>query len=330
MRMKGESLIKIAPERFEFGIEKEYALVYKEHDFISYLLASQQIINKINSMSNIHENLVKKVLCLFEKGWQIHPEYSNALIEVVSPPYTLDSFNEIIDGFQVFEEVICNLLIDFKEKNTNLTGEILLSDKFSSSTDAFINYKKEKVTDIKQIILTDEVVPFLGSDDLIPSSFKEIEDLNLLYAGFISTHVTLHPKYCSSWDINREAEYFWSLLNLLFLSEYDINDTTFYYNGKHEIKCSVTPRSELISWADRTSTFFERSIKQIMEGDVQVKVDAYNLFLNEQRKGNRTYLAKIKHVEEWTLFEIRRFHSGISINCIKDFLLNASKILINP
>ncbi|KQX48639.1 hypothetical protein [Paenibacillus sp. Root444D2] len=322
--------MKIVPDKFEFGIEKEYAIVYKERDFVSYLLASQQIINKIKSMSDIHENLVKKVGYLFSKGWEIHPEYSNALIEVVSPPYTLDSFDEIIDGFQVFEEVVSHLLIDFKEKNTNLKGEILLTDKFSSSTDTFINFKKEKITDIKQIILTDEAVTFVGSENLIPSSFKKINDLNLLYAGFISTHVTLHPKYSSRWDIKQEAEYFWSLLDLLFSSEYDINDNTFYYKGKEEIRCSTTPRSELISWADTTSIFYEKSIKQIMEGDAQEKIDAYNLFLNEQHKGNRTYLAKIKHIEEWTLFEIRRFHSGISINYMKEFLLKASKIIINP
>lgn len=319
--------MKIVPDRFEFGIEKEYAIVYKERDFISYLLASQQIINKVNAMSDIHENLVKKVGYLFGKGWEIHPEYTNALIEVVSPPYTLDSFDEIIDGFQVFEEVVCNLLKDFKEKNTNLTGEILLTDKCSSSTDTFINYKKEIITDIKQIILTDEVVTFLGSENLIPDPFKSIKDLNFLYAGFISTHVTLHPEYDSSWDINREAEFFWSLLDLLFLSEHDINDCTFYSNGKDEIRCSATPRSELISWADTTCIFYEKNIKQIMEGDVQEKVDAYHLFINKQRQGNRTYLAKIKHIDEWTLFEIRRFHSGVSIHFIKEFLLNVSKII---
>jgi len=67
-----------------------------------------------------------------------------------------------------------------------------------------------------------------------------------------------------------------------------------------------------------------------MEGDAQEKVGKYNLFLNEQHKGNQTYLAKIKHIEEWPLFEIRRFHSGISINYIKEFLLNASKIIMDP
>lgn len=61
--------MKIVPDRFEFGIEKEYAIVYKERDFISYLLASQQIINKIKSMTDIHENLVKKwVICLAKAG----------------------------------------------------------------------------------------------------------------------------------------------------------------------------------------------------------------------------------------------------------------------
>lgn len=321
--------MKIDPNKYEFGIEKEYAIVYKERDFISYLLASQQIVNQIKSMSDIPEYLLKKLGYLFTKGWEIHPEYTNALIEVASPPYTLDSFDEIIEGFQVFEEVVRYLLIDFKDKNTNLKGEILLTDKFSSSTDTFINFKKEKITDIKQIILTNEVVTFLGSKNLIPNSFKKINDLNLLYAGFISTHVTLHPKYCSRWDIKQEAEYFWSILNLLFLSEYDINDCTFYYKGKDEIQCSTTPRSELISWADRTSIFYEKSIKEIMDGDAQEKVDKYILFLNEQHEGNRTYLAKIKHIEGWPLFEIRRFHSGISINHIKEFLINAGKIVMD-
>ncbi|QNF29900.1 hypothetical protein [Metabacillus elymi] len=322
--------MKIDPNKFEFGVEKEYAIVYKEGDFISYLLASQQIVNKIKYMSDINENLEKKVDNLFSKGWEIHPEYSNALIEIASPPYTLDSFEEIIEGFQVFEEIVRYLLIDFKDKNPILKGEILLTDKFSSSTDTFINFKKEKVTDIKQIILTNEVVTFLGSKNLIPSSFKKTNDLNLLYAGFISTHITLHPKYCSRWDIKQEAEYFWSLLNLLFLSDYDIDDCTFYHKGKDEIQCTTTPRSELILWADRTSIFYEKRIKEIMEGDVQEKVDKYNHFLNEQHKGNRTYLAKIKHIEEWVLFEIRRFHSGISMNHIKEFLLNASKIAMYP
>ncbi|RCW42412.1 hypothetical protein [Paenibacillus prosopidis] len=322
--------MKIVPDKFEFGIEKEYAIVYKERDFISYLLASQQIIDKIMSKSDIPEHLVKKVGYLFSKGWEIHPEYTNALIEVASPPYTLDSFDEVIDGFQTFEEVVCKLLTDFKQINPNLNGEILITDKFSCSTDTFINLKKEKITDIKQIILTDEVVTFVGSKNLIPNSFKKIKDLNLLYAGFISTHVTLHPKYCSGWDIKHNAEYFWILLNLLFMSEYDISDSTFYYKGKDEIRCATTPRSELISWADKTSTFYEKGIKQIMKGDPPEKVDAYNDFLNEQNKGNRTYLAKIKHIEGWPLFEIRRFHSGISINSIKEFLLNASKIVINP
>ncbi|MCQ6562168.1 hypothetical protein [Paenibacillus mendelii] len=321
--------MKIDSNKFEFGIEKEYAIIYKERDFISYLLASQQIVNNIKSMADVHENIVKKVNELFTKGWEIHPEYSNALIEVASPPYTLDDFDEILEGFQVFEEVIRYLLIDFKVKNTNLKGEILLTDKYSSSTDTFINFKKEKITDIKQIILTNEVVTFLGSKDQIPNSFKKIKDLNLLYAGFISTHVTLHPKYCSKWDIKHEAEYFWSLLTLLFLSEYDINDCTFYYKGTDEIRCSTTPRSELISWADRTSIFYERSIKEIMESDVQEKVDKYNLYLDEQDKGNRTYLAKVKHIEEYPLFEIRRFHSGISLNHIKEFLLRASKIKLD-
>jgi hypothetical protein len=276
--------MKIDPNKFEFGIEKEYAIVYKERDFISYLLASQQIVNKIKSMSDIHENLVKKMGYLFTKGWEIHPEYSNALIEVVSPPYTLDSFDEIIDGFQVFEEVIRYLLIDFKDKNTNLKGEILFTDKFSSSTDTFINFKKKKITDIKQIILTNEVVTFLGSKNLIPSSFKKTNDLNLLYAGFISTHITLHPIYCSRSDIKQEAEYFWSLINLLFLSDYDIDDCTFYHNGKDGIQCTTTPRSELILWADRTSIFYEKRIKEIIEDDAQEKVDKYNHFFNEQHK----------------------------------------------
>jgi hypothetical protein len=64
--------MKIDPNKFEFGIEKEYAIVYKERDFISYLLASQQIVNKIKSMSDINENLAKKVDNLFTKGWEIH------------------------------------------------------------------------------------------------------------------------------------------------------------------------------------------------------------------------------------------------------------------
>ncbi|MDR6884657.1 hypothetical protein [Bacillus sp. 3255] len=319
--------MKIVPDRFEFGIEKEYAIVYKERDFISYLLASQQIINKIHAMSGIHEDLQKQLEDLFEKGWDIHPEYSNALIEVVSPPYTLDSFDEIIAGFLVFEEVVCNLLMDYKEEHSDLTGEILLTDTFSSSTDTFINNKKEIITDIKKIILTDEVVAFLGEGTLIPECFKKMKDLNLLYAGFISTHVTLHPRYCSVWDIQTEAEYFWSLLNLLFLSDYDLEDSTFYYQGKDEIRCSTTPRSELISWADRTCNFYERSMKQLMESDIQEKVKAYTLFFNEQRRGTRNYLARVKKVEEWTLFEIRRFHSGISLNFIKEFLINASKIV---
>ncbi|TLS49556.1 hypothetical protein FE782_24505 [Paenibacillus antri] len=318
--------MKIVPNRFEFGIEKEYALIYKERGFIGYLLAAQEIVNEIMSLSGISENLMQKASYFFEKGWAIHPEYSNSIIEVVSPPYALDTFDEIIEGFQVFEEVIRNSLIEFREKEPNLTGEILVTDRFSAATDLFINVKREKVTDIKQIILTDEIVSFLGSEHLIPSSFRKVCDLHLLYAGFISTHVTIHPGYCARWDLEHEAEYFWNLLHLLFSSKYDIDDCTFYLKGVEEIRCSTTPRSELIAWADSATAFYEKRIKEIIEGEAHEKVEKYNDFLYEQRKGKRTYLAKIKHVEEWTLFEVRRFHSGISLDNIKHFLIHASKM----
>jgi len=334
-----EYRFRMRPHQFEFGIEKEYAIFGEKDNKIGYLLVVESLLDILWNQLKEDTQELRIWNLMYENGWRIEPEYSHCLVEVVSPPFILDEWSKLTNGFFYIEKWLHDATKELssmlKFKNVSCTSD------YSVRTDLFFSSIGEHIIQFRDILLdSNDKNWLLGDIKTIPSCFKNAKT-ELLYAGFSSTHVTVHlpdNQLTNSKDINTEllAEYYWYLLRLARQVECEGCYThAFLQNGENIIKPDITVsiRDALVYWGDPFSYQLLENVNQSLYWSSQELLEKfYEIFKQEPTALFKTndfdaYTCRPKIIDEIMLFELRCFHSAINLSQLKYFVEDASQFV---
>lgn len=251
-------------DQLEVGIEREYALYAIANHTTSYLLAVDRLLRHVHGLEDLQA-----------EGWRIAPEYSHCLVEVASPPVLPDDWPALLAGFERIERMLARAADELQTESR--FERIELTAEYSVRTDRFITWDGDVVTTYADLLLEGAHDNWLlGSPDSIPPCLVGCSP-ELLYAGFTSTNVTLHPPAGSVDD----AEYYERILRAARQLD---TGPPLRHPILREGRIPVAPdpdrsiRDALIRWGDP---------------------DAYS--------------CRTRIVEGVTLFEVRCLHSGLDL-----------------
>lgn len=130
-------MIKMRPQQFEFGVEREYAIFGEKNNQIGYLLAVENILSILRCQIKSNSQNSKLWNSMYKKGWRIMPEYSHCLIEVISPPFVLDEWGQLAKGFFYIEKWLQNATV--RLASMLKFNKITCTSKYSVRTDLFFS-----------------------------------------------------------------------------------------------------------------------------------------------------------------------------------------------
>lgn len=260
-------------DRFEIGLEREYALYAWLDGAIAYLLASDRLLAAFESIAD------QRWQRMHADGWRLAPEYSKCLVEIASPPVVRDGWPELLAGFAVLE--------DWLARAAEMLGgpfdRVECTAAYSVRTDRFITWDGAFVTAYADLLLVGAHENWLvGSFDRVPPCFAGSVP-ELLYAGFTSTNATVHPPITGSLADNAAALAGYGERLLQVARRIDAESPQrhpFLRDGRIAVPPDpdASIRDALIRWGDP---------------------DAYG------------YRKRV--VEDTALFELRCFHSGLPL-----------------
>ncbi|KJV06976.1 hypothetical protein VZ95_20400, partial [Elstera litoralis] len=148
------------------GIEKEYTIVKKLGKKNLYSLRSPEMVSSIGLE--------------ISTGWQLRPEYSRALIELISPPYEIEFLPALENTFAELDEA----LLSYRDAE-----DTWISDKHSVALEDFMLPDGKVTTDLREILFHQDSIAYLHSlvERLAPPPGKfggKTPDVLRLYAGF--------------------------------------------------------------------------------------------------------------------------------------------------
>jgi hypothetical protein len=311
-------------DRYEIGIEKEYAILGRDQKGIAYYLGAQQLLN---TMEEIDSLSLKNLLA---QGWRIVPEYSHALIEVVSPPFLLEQAGQLIEGFKCIEQAL-RRAIERVRTDLDFLDSIEITDSASAVTNRFLDRNGNETNEWEEILLqVESALPLrekLGSkvfQETKPQVFRSIKEPAQLFAGFISTHLTFHP--VGVWECKEDsfevcedfACFFWQALGVaLQFEEAQQKEDVFYLDGFASKKLESSPRDILLGWSDvkgqtiklKTYEFLKNGMSGVTALEAFVEFFGNGPYTDMHFKSIAAYAARPRITQGKLMIEFRCFHS---------------------
>lgn len=283
------------------GIEKEFACISSIAGREHYILAGAHMLQ-----------MVQKTID--DIGWRIIPEYSGALLEVISPPVRAHRISDLMDNLEEINELMSSI------KAHSANGKpIYLSDEHSVTLDKFLRMDGTFTRDITQIVIQEDDRADLRNliATLAPAGFLEgeLHDMALRFAGFTALNVTVshpnwtidtvlcnekHRKIFGKWIFNRATE---------FRKEFgsDVKRTS-EFNQLHD------------QYADWITMEFQQSL-DLGQEDLIRHIYGDNLLRDWIFKEKTNYLVRPRIIGPVVGAEFRCFHSNITIDSLKQMML---------
>jgi hypothetical protein len=262
---------RLVRDELEIGLEREYALYAWHGDTVAYLLANDRLR-----------------LPDAPPGWRIAPEYSRCLVEIASPPVTRENWPALLAGFAALEAALARaaalLTKDSRFDRIECTAD------YSVRTDRYVTLDGAPVTTFRALLLDGAHDNWLLGTSTPPACLGHAE---LAYAGFTSTHATIHPQHAS-------PDYVWRLLRTAREIE---TRSPQRHPMLREGRTPIPPdersiRDALVRWGDPATAALLDDVPAT--GDVA-------------RFTAASYSCRTRLVEGTMLYEIRCFHSGLPL-----------------
>lgn len=306
----------------KIGIEKEYSFYVSKDNVIASAFVSDLFICELLSSLKQKNRLTENINKLLLKGWQIKPEFSYAIIEVISPIYNKANIAEMLDNLQIIEEFIYLTASKINIYNQN----ICLTPKLCSGSSLFINSNKI-IRSSKNLYLNELLaIRYLNNVqkefNVIPSELMLVKNfINPLhlFANFTSTNITISDSKLNNYDYM--LDFYWDFLFKFYLSA-QANNTNNVIFGKENIILSKAVREVLLDWADPIGRYL---ISNIYESKNQ-KTKAYEhvfgskLIRNDAiYKNIYAYAARPRYINNSIVaIEFRCFHSSYDIGKLQE------------
>lgn len=260
---------RLVRDALEIGLEREYALYAWQNDTVAYLLANDRF-----------------PLPATPPGWRIAPEYSRCLLEIASPPVTRDAWPALLATFTALEAALARAA-DVLARSSPF-DRIECTAAYSVRTDRYITWDGAPVTTFRELLLDGAHDNWLLGTTPPPPCLGRAE---LAYAGFTSTHATIHPAHAA-------PDYVWRLLRTARAL-----DTPQRHPMLRDGRTPFPPddrsiRDTLIRWGDPATAALLDTIPST--GDIA-------------RFAAASYSCRTRVVEGTTLYELRCFHSGLPL-----------------
>jgi hypothetical protein len=266
-------------DELEIGLEREYALYARTGDTVAYLLANDRL-----------------QLPEAPPGWRIAPEYSRCLVEIASPPVTRAGWAALLAGFAVLEDALARAATLLAAQSC--FERIECTAAYSVRTDRYVSWDGTPVTTFRELLLDGAHDNWLLGASAPPACLGRAE---LAYAGFTSTHATIHPQHATT-------DYAWRLLRTARAIE---TRTPQRHAMLRDGRIPVPPdpelsiRDALIRWGDPATA--------LVLDDVPVSGDV-------SRFTTSSYSCRTRVLEDTVLYELRCFHAGLPLERLAPLL----------
>lgn len=329
-------------DQLEIGLEREYALLAWADGAVAYLLANDRLLAIFHAHIAGDEDRSRRWERMQAQGWRIAPEYSRCLVEIASPPYLRDAWLELVAGFAGLEAWLARAA-ELLEAQSGF-DRIACTAEYSVRTDRFVSWDGAPVTSFADLLLDPSADNWLlGSPDDVPACLVGSAP-ERSYAGFISTHATVHPPMPGPDDRDLAAyaeplaDYFWRVLHAARQIEVSSPQRHALLRGGR-IPVAPDPelsiRDALIRWGDpQTAALLDglsSPIPRMPLGPGEGAAQFRALFGQPPSSsftaaGFRAYSCRPRVVANTMLFELRCFHSGLPLASLAP-LLDAAAVL---
>jgi hypothetical protein len=312
-------------DQLEIGLEREYALYAETHDgALAYLLAGDRLLALFHAHIASDADRQRRWQRMQLEGWRIAPEYSRCLVEIASPPYPRDGWPALLVGFGCLEAWLARAAEMLAAQSA--FARITCTAEFSVRTDRFVTWDGASVTTFAELLLDGAHDNWLvGSPDAIPACLAASAP-ELSYAGFTSTHATVHPPMPGAADRDLAdhaeplADYYWHLLHAARQIEIaHAHRHALLRDGRIPVRPDpdLSIRDALIRWGDpRTAALLDALAPLTAPGEGAARFrDLFGALPSSSfaAPGFHAYSCRPRVVENTMLFELRCFHSGLPL-----------------
>lgn len=323
-------------DQLEIGLEREYALVAWTGGALSYLLAGERLLASFHAHIAGDEGRARRWQRMRAEGWRIAPEYSHCLVEIASPPVPRDGWSELLAGFACLEAWLARAAEGLEARSG--FDRILCTAEYSVRTDRFVSWDGALVTSFADLLLDPADDNWLLGDlDDVPACFAGSSP-ELSYAGFTSTHATVHPPMPGpddrelADDAGPLADTFWRVLQVARQIEVASPQR---HALLREGRIPVAPdpdlsiRDALIRWADPQTAALLDSLGSRAPAESAARFRA--LFGQPPSSsftaaGFHAYSCRPRVIANTMLFELRCFHSGLPLENLAPLLDAAARL----
>lgn len=295
----------------QVGIEKEYAFVANLHGVTGYAALSDAFFKLFRQFEG-------PVAALLEWGWQIIPEYSKALIEVISPPYDFDDYPRLLTDLRSIETFLSELVTRLHTHTP--FNRLTLSDSDSGKWDVFFDEHGFSIPKLELLLHNADDADYARKmacryQTRLPIKLGNAEHALQRFAGFTSLNLTVSS---SSWILGNEAwtlryaafqKDFWRLLNMA--SHHATPDET------------ASARELLLDWLDPAGRELLSLARSAGEDQQQ---RCYNTLFGHGDPDDRVfkdiyaYAARPRLIGRQMMVEFRCFDSALSPSRMSAFL----------
>lgn len=315
----------------EIGIEREYALYAQSGGQTACLLAVDRLLALLQTLIAADERAVAQWQQMQADGWRLEPEYSHCLVEAVSPPFTRQTWPELLAGFGVIEAWLDQAAERLEAQSR--FDRVMCTAQYSVRTDAFVSWQGDRITTFSELLLDPDNHNYLiGPPDDVPPCFAGGLP-HLAYASFTSANATVHAPMPG--PANGEladhaealADYFWHVLRIarrIELSNPHSHDLLIDGHIPRSPHPDVSVRDALIRWADPDTAHLLDAVEQTMEPSegLQRFIQMFGQPPSSAFKtdGFMAYSCRPRVVENTMLFELRCFHPGLPLTTLGELL----------
>ncbi|MBL8625759.1 MAG: hypothetical protein JNK64_30885 [Myxococcales bacterium] len=306
-------------DRLEVGLEREYGLSAWTGDTVAYLLAGERLLARFAAHVDADAARRDRWRLLTAAGWRLAPEYSRCLVELASPPVPRDGWAELLDGFACVEAWLADAAAALTAGSP--FDRVEYTAAYSLRTDRFVTWDGAPVTALPGLLLDPTDANWLcGPPDDAPPCFAGAAPA-LGYAGFTSTHCTLHPPIAGR-DLDARAAalatYYWRLLGAAHALDAGAPQRHPLLRGGR-IPVAPDPdrsiRDALIRWGDPATAALLAGLAADAGPPLARFVALFGQPPGEAfaAPGFHAYSCRPRVVDATMLFELRCFHSGLPL-----------------
>ncbi len=320
------------------GIEKEYTFVAQclTDNELTFVLASRDFFTLYRKFIYVGCKKSNILTALLDKGWKVEPEYSHAIIEIISPPKTIAQLDELVTELKLMESILVYLVnqlaVSFQ------LPSLTLSDSYSAAFGRFMDLGSNRVCNLHEILLDpqDANKALLITQKFsppFPCQTINFHDVALRFAGFTSLNITLSH---SHWFLTKNRDFndlFYH--NFLDFLRKSVNFYTYSNGNRGRNSC----RNDILNWIDLHGRWLIEYVLANSASAAAGKKAVVHLFGappyedDVRFKSNYLYAARPRIYNNAPLIEFRCFDSAYSpdeiICCIKQCYTSAAPLAFN-